>query len=367
MASHLRPGAFLKDTTTLVRADDAQKKVLYSCPLCKTLAVFCKGKVVPPYFRHPPESKCTFFTAGGLMSPQHLGAQQIAKNLLESQLPITFTRNCDKCRKDTIVFEISTRASNTHARTEEGFKINGKRYSADVALLENNEIKLIWEVYWTHATSRPAHDYPWVETCAQDILEAGSDGPLRFKCLRQHRCDDCAEEIARKKREAEEAAARLKMQIDAVEARNLAIIKESQEKYAAKKAAEEAVAQAARKTAYEAFEAARKAALDAEKQAWLPFEQECLRDMYIYIHEAKIFEIQKILEAFPGCLDERLFNGRTPMEEADHLGNLDIIDLLRKESLRQLCYRGRTKAQSVYPLSAPAPPPTAPSDPEQSQ
>ena len=367
MSSHLRPGAFLKDTTTLVRADDAQKRIVYSCPLCKTLAVFCKGKIVPPYFRHPPESKCTFFTAGGLMSPQHLGAQQIAKNLLESQLPITFTRNCDKCRKDTIVFEISTRASNTRARTEEGFKINGKRYSADVALLENDEIKLIWEVYWTHATTRPAHDYPWVETCAQDILEAGSDGPLTFKCLRQHRCDSCVEEIAQKKREAEETAARLKMEREAVEVRRLAIIKESQEKYAAKKAAEEAIAEAARKTAREAFEAARKAALDAEKQAWIPFEQECIRDMYIHIHTANIFEIQKILAAFPGCLDERLFNGRTPMEEADHIGNSDIIDLLRKESLRQLCYMRRTKAQSAHPLSAPAPPPTAPASPVQSQ
>jgi hypothetical protein len=238
--------------------------------------------------------------------------------------------------------------------------INGKRYSADVALLENDEIKLIWEVYWTHATTRPAHDYPWVETCAQDILEAGSDGPLTFKCLRQHRCDSCIEEIARKKREAEEAAARLRAQREAVEARNLAIIKESQEKYAAKKAAAAAAAEAARiikdtaaAAAAEAAELMRKAALDAEKRGWLSFEEECLQDMYTYIHAANIFEIQKILEVSPGCLNERFFNGNTPIEEASLKGNVALVDFL--------------KAQSVVPRASPAPPPTAQASLVQSQ
>ena len=322
MPSHLRPGAFLKDTTTLVRADDAQKKVDYSCPLCKTLAVFCKGKIVPPYFRHPPESKCTFFTTGGLMSPQHLGAQQIAKNLLESPLPITFTRNCDKCRKDMIVFEVSTRASNTCALTEEGFKINGKRYSADVALLEGDEIKLVWEVYWTHATTRPAHDYPWVETCAEDILEAGSDGPLIFKCLRQHRCDSCKEEIAKKERAAEEAATRLKIEREAIEAKHLAI-KESQ-KAAAAEAAE------AHRIKNVAALAAAEAALDAEKQKRILFEHDCLQNMYKYINEDNEFGIRKIIAAFPECLNKRLLNSKTPMEEAYDRGNLTIIELFRK-------------------------------------
>jgi len=254
-----------------------------------------------------------------------------------------------------IVFEVSTRASNTCARTEEGFKINGKRYSADVALLEGDEIKLVWEVYWTHATTRPAHDYPWVETCAEDILEAGSDGPLIFKCLRQHRCDSCKEEIAKKQRVAEEAATRLKIEREAVEARHLAIIKESQEKYAAKKAAAAAAAEAARiknvaalaaaeaaaaeaariknVAALAAAEAARKAALDAEKQKRIPFEHECLQNMHKYIDEDNEFGIRKILAAFPECLNKRLLNSKTPMEEAYDRGKLTIIELFRKYNL----------------------------------
>jgi len=213
MASHLRPGAYLQGTTTPIKAADALKrdengvKHKWVCPFCNEAAVLCKGDIKDHYFRHPPESTCYFFKRGGHMSHQHLGAQKIMKNLLESDRPITFLRDCEKCGHSIRAFELNARTPTMCSRMEEPFLIHGKRYSADVALLENDAIQLLVEVYWAHKTCRPDHAYPWVEIRAEDILEITSDGPLVFECIRSQTCQTCIGFIECKRQAAENAKA----------------------------------------------------------------------------------------------------------------------------------------------------------------
>lgn len=215
MPGHLGPGAFMKGTKTFVKPAQAEKRVNgvkteWECPSCNTLAVFCKGKIVPPYFRHPPESNCTFFSPTG-MSAQHLGAQNLLKNLLESDRALIVTRRCTRCRKDDTVFELGARPPKSSAATEHGFYIDGTRYSADVALLEDNQIRCIFEVCWTHETNRPPHEHPWVELGAEDILEIGAEGPVRLDCiLPSHKCAVCVVEEERLEKDRKEATEKQK-------------------------------------------------------------------------------------------------------------------------------------------------------------
>ena len=316
MPGHLAPGAFMKGTKTFVKPVQAEKRVngvktAWECPSCNTDAVFCKGKIVPPYFRHPPESNCTFFNPTG-MSAQHLGAQNLLKNLLETDRTLTITRRCTRCRKDDTVFELGTRPAKSSARTEHSFYIDGNRYSADVALLEDNQIRCIFEVCWTHETNRPPHEHPWVELRAGDILELGAEGPVTLDCiLPSHKCAPCLIEYERLETERKEVEAREKKQ---------------QEELAAK----------------------RKCEAIKNQERWIAEQQ--IRDAR-RIAEQRIWEAQKKMEDSERKKQrekERLIADMTLLQRSCYLGEKHVVEYLLDECYEVVCDRSIELAQK-YP------------------
>lgn len=231
MPSHLAPGAYKEGTTLLVQPQNASKKdtegkrQIWKCPCCCKDAVLCKGPKVNPYFRHPSGSDCAFYTGGE--SAQHYGAKNIARDLLESDRTIQFTRACNRCNKRVIV-HTHRRSNRTLAKTEESYQMDGTTYRADVAHFEGDDLTFVWEIWWTHKTSRDA-PVPWVDVAAMDVLdvETGGNGPLTFNCIRNsYRCDDCVEIIKEQELEAEK---RLQLLKEAQE-NGLQLFKEAEEK-----------------------------------------------------------------------------------------------------------------------------------------
>jgi len=224
MPSHLAPGAYKEGTTLLVqpknasKKDDEGRKQVWKCPCCSTDAILCRGPKVPPYFRHPSGSDCAFYTGGE--SAQHYGAKNIARDLLESDRTIQFTRACNRCKKDILV-HTHAKTKDTTAKTEVSYQMDGTTYRADVAHFEGDVLNFIWEICWTHSTSRDA-PVPWVDVAAMDILdvETVTNVPLTFKCIRNpFTCEPCLEIIKQQKLEAEKK--RLNAILNAIEVAKL--------------------------------------------------------------------------------------------------------------------------------------------------
>jgi hypothetical protein len=359
MTTHLRPGAFLRGSKTFVKADAAEKyiddkKNEWICPSCETPAILCKGSKVPPYFRHPSGSTCSFFEGGE--SEQHLGAKKLAKVLLESERSIIFTRSCRTCSKDVNVFEINTRVSNTRACIEYRFRIEETEYSADVALLEGDSLQFIWEVYWTHRTSRPTPE-PWVDVRASHILESDTTGPLSFRCLREHTCARCVEENIRRENLAAEAAAKWKREAEEAAAKRK---REAEELATKRRNAEEKIRQ--------------------EKEARL-LSDSTIEALDKSIQKGYIENAQRIINNTPNFLNLSI-RGMSILQLACVSGKKEMVDWLVNEKHVEICKRSitlsehqpeilqilkRFKAQSAPPPSSPAPPPTALTAPEQPQ
>jgi flagellar biosynthesis GTPase FlhF len=74
-----------------------------------------------------------------------------------------------------------------------------------VAHFEGDALTFIWEICWTHPTSRDA-PVSWVDVGAMDVLdvETGTNDPLTFKCIRTpFTCEPCLEIMKQQKLEAE--------------------------------------------------------------------------------------------------------------------------------------------------------------------
>lgn len=59
----------------------------------------------------------------------------------------------------------------------------------DVAVLENNEVKFIVEILYTHKTETRIE--PWVELNATDVLNYQNQNPFFIKCQRNRKCETC--------------------------------------------------------------------------------------------------------------------------------------------------------------------------------
>jgi len=359
MPGHLAPGAFMKGTKTFVKPAQAEKRVngvktAWECPSCNTDAVFCKGKIVPPYFRHPPESNCTFFNPTG-MSEQHLGAQKLLKNLLESDRPLIVTRRCTRCRKDDPVFGLGARPPKSSACIEHGFYIDGTRYSADVALLEDNQIRCIFEVCWTHETNRPPHEHPWVELRAGDILELGAEGPVILNCiLHSHKCASCVVEEARlkveleikRKNEEEELAA--KRERDAIEA--AANKKKAKEELEAKRKKEKEELEAERKES-EAKQKKREEEYIIKRENFMKIATNTEALGY-FCEKDDIEQLSRIIKENPTLLNRGIERRGTLLQVACVSGKKKIVEWLVEQEGIVICDRSLKLSSHLPEISA---------------
>lgn len=188
------------ETLNLIPAQFAIKGNKYKCPQCNEIAIFCKGKIVRPYFRHNSESNCSHFESTG-ESADHLECKLIISNLINKNKKIEIIQECNCCTYIE-TFEINLKSNNSKAICEE--KINDKaRPDITVRNLKSNKIKLIIEIKNTHATREcDRKDYKWVELDARNTLDnirliESKEKDLFFKeilklkSIRKFRCVDC--------------------------------------------------------------------------------------------------------------------------------------------------------------------------------
>jgi hypothetical protein len=203
MSSHLIYfGAKNKQTNEYVYPKVANKIDEYICPECHRDVILCQGNIVAPYFRHvknkDSHSPCQHYEHTN-EAQLHKEAKMLLEQLLTKNVPIHFTRECCCC-KDNITVHHPEYTNDSNVSVEHRFIFQNKMKIADVAHIQNDELKCIYEIYNTHKTSCQDRPEPWIEISAITLLAAANQGelPLNIPCLRIQKCEKC---IKKRKRD----------------------------------------------------------------------------------------------------------------------------------------------------------------------
>lgn len=113
------------------------------------------------------------------------------KHFLESGKNISIMQTCGECKIERCI-KINPLIENSVVKLEHRFKYNGNKI-ADVAYLQNNEIKYIFEICHTHKTKPENRPHPWFEISALDLANlADSENDIILKCMRNDNCIYCS-------------------------------------------------------------------------------------------------------------------------------------------------------------------------------
>lgn len=188
-------GAINKITRKYVYPNIANKQDEYICIECDKDLICVQGEIRVHHFRHKVDSinPCHHYS-NPTESQIHKNAKMLLKNLLERQIPISFSRNCCCC-KNIEEFQIPEITETSVIQLEYRFEYNGLKI-ADVAYIDNGEIVCIFEIYNTHKTHSGNRPDPWFEIDATTLLKIANDNTLtslQIPCIRYEKCDECIE------------------------------------------------------------------------------------------------------------------------------------------------------------------------------
>lgn len=194
---HFPGGAINKETQLYELPIEASKQNNYECPCCSRDIIFKKGRIKIPHFSHKSSiNPCNYYISPS-ESQIHKDAKIVMKKILDDKKMLTFSRKCSDCwfEEDILVLD---NYNTSQAFLEYRFYFNNSQRSADVALISDNEIQYIFEIYHTHKTLDINRPEPWFEIKAQTFLdncyetiEDSKERGILVSCDREHLCDYC--------------------------------------------------------------------------------------------------------------------------------------------------------------------------------
>jgi len=194
MTTHLLMGALNKTTKLYEYPKIASKENKYICPDCEKDVILRKGDIRIHHFAHfKDENPCNYYNNPG-ESQIHKDAKFLFKSLLENKKIIYFNRKCNKCSCCSDEFLIKDYTDKSIILNEYRFLFNDKYKIADVAYLEDNKLKYIFEICYKHRTSSENRPEPWFEIDAESLIKdinTNSSDKISIKCIRNKTCEKC--------------------------------------------------------------------------------------------------------------------------------------------------------------------------------
>ena len=203
MSSHFSMGAINKTTNKYEYPKIANKINKYKCPFCEKDVIFRNGKIKQPHFAHYKSTNpCSYYEKPN-ETQIHKDAKLLMKTLLDNKNKILFYRECYNClfeEKTIFEYEISENDynENTVASMEYKFNYNNSNRSADVALVENKDIKYIFEICYKNKTKEENRPEPWFEIDSKKLInninsckDINENDEVRIECIRHYRCWYC--------------------------------------------------------------------------------------------------------------------------------------------------------------------------------
>ncbi len=190
MSTHLFMGAINKLSNERENPKFADKKNKYKCPECEIDVIFKKGKIKIPHFAHKvSEIKCTFYDKPS-ESQIHKEAKILMKSILDNKKDLMFYRKCTDC--DHTKYITIKYNENTKAVIEYKFNYNDSNKSADVALIDDNNIKYIFEICYKNKTNETNRPEPWFEIDAVFLIKnINENNDYNLECIRNYNCEKC--------------------------------------------------------------------------------------------------------------------------------------------------------------------------------
>jgi hypothetical protein len=193
-------GAINKETLKYEYPKIASKENKYKCPSCDKDVIFRKGKIKQSHYAHKKSDNPCYYYDRPSESQIHKDAKMLMKMLLDNKTNMAFYRKCyNYCEDPDYIFEITpdTYNDSTTAIIEYKLQYNNSNRSADVALVENNNIKYIFEICYKNKTKEENRPEPWVEIDAEtfinNINSNETNSEILIECKREHKCRVCEE------------------------------------------------------------------------------------------------------------------------------------------------------------------------------
>ena len=225
-------GALHKETKEYVlpgRADrGASRRQQYICVSCKGTAVLRRGDINIPHFAHKKinstgtNRKCSFYSKKSTESDYHIDAKFKLAEFLKQRRDIFVHWPCSKCNaigKDDFQTAVPKRkgypdnpllngptvmsprfCTGTTVKHREGDDVvvehrgPGGKYVADVAVLNNDTVRYIFEIQYKHATTTEVRPEPWFEILTDDFRQlrtTSRNNQIIFDCIRNGTSRKC--------------------------------------------------------------------------------------------------------------------------------------------------------------------------------
>jgi hypothetical protein len=206
MYNHFSMGAINKITNKYEYPKIANKINKYKCPSCEKDVIFRNGKINQPHFAHYKSDNPCYYYDNPNETQIHKDAKLLMKTLLDNKNNISIHRTCNYCEQrncgysECIDYDIfDDDYNNTKAIIEYKFNYNNSNRSADIALLENDKIKYIFEICYKHKTKEENRPEPWFEIDAEKLIHNINSGEnideeiISIDCIRNYICRFCIE------------------------------------------------------------------------------------------------------------------------------------------------------------------------------
>jgi len=206
MSSHFFMGAINKTTNKYEYPKIANKKNKYKCPSCENDVIFRCGRIKQPHYAHYKSTNPCLYYNKPNETQIHKDAKLLLKTILDNKNKLCFTRECSNCfleEPSVYIYNISEidYNENTKATIEHKFFYNNSNNRrADVALVEKNDIKYIFEIKHKNPTKEEDRPEPWFEINASKLINSvnsynvNENGEIMIECIRKHRCKYCKEQ-----------------------------------------------------------------------------------------------------------------------------------------------------------------------------
>jgi hypothetical protein len=187
-------GAIQTDNNEYVLPYKAEKNKNYKCIGCQQKLILKKGNIRKCHFAHYSETNCFYFEHPN-ESELHKEAKHKLASWLKQQKKIYIFMECCQTKYDGN--KCGYEADEPTIEYEENDKVEieyrdiNNKYVADIAVINNNKVKYIFEIKNTHATITDVRPEPWFEIDALEIIKHKDIEDVYLTCIRDNKNRYC--------------------------------------------------------------------------------------------------------------------------------------------------------------------------------
>lgn len=167
MSDKLRLGAIDTETKEYTLPSMAYKSRSYECVDCKKKVILKKGNIRAHHFAHSSQTNVCSYYDHPNEAQIHKDAKLLVKKLITEKNYISFTWECSIC-KGFYLEEVPSFKYKENDQAVIEYRSPDGKWIADIALINNNEVRSIIEIKNKHATTTERPE-PWFEVDANSL------------------------------------------------------------------------------------------------------------------------------------------------------------------------------------------------------